>query len=101
MDLNADRLLAIGDALGNPHRLRIIAALSRGRVHVSELARQLEVSRPLLYLHLEKLEAAGLVSGSLELSPDGKAMKYYEIQEFEIRITPEAIASALKKRGGG
>ena len=99
MKLDQERLLAIGDALGNPHRLRILAALGRGRNYVSELARQLEISRPLLYMHLEKLEAAGLVRGALELSQDGKAMKYYELEDFDLRITPEAIAHAIKKGG--
>ncbi len=99
MKLDSERLLAVADALGNPHRLRIVAALTRDRNYVSELARQLGLSRPLLYMHLEKLEAAGLVQGALELSPDGKAMKYYEIADFDIRLTPDTIAAALKRGG--
>jgi predicted transcriptional regulator len=99
MKLDSDRLLAVADALGNPHRLRIVAALTRGRNYVSELARQLELSRPLLYMHLEKLEAAGLVRGALELSQDGKAMKYYELSDFDIRLTPDTIAAAVKRGG--
>jgi predicted transcriptional regulator len=99
MKLDHDRLLAVADALGNPHRLRIVASLTRGRNYVSELARQLGLSRPLLYMHLEKLEAAGLVTGALELSQEGKAMKYYEIADFDIRLTPESIADAVKRGG--
>jgi len=38
-------------------------------------ARRLGTSRPLLYMHLDRLEKAGLVTGQLELSDDGKAMK--------------------------
>ena len=101
MKLDPERLLAIGDALGNPHRLRILAALAGGREYVSELARRLGLSRPLLYMHLEKLEAAGLVRGALELSEDGKAMKYYEPTEFDVRLTPKTIADALKGPRGG
>lgn len=100
MKLDQDRLLALADALGNPHRLRIVASLSSGRNYVSELARQLGLSRPLLYMHLEKLETAGLVQGALELSEDGKAMKYYELIDFDLRITPESIAKAVKAHGG-
>lgn len=99
MKLDRDRLLAIGDALGNPHRLRILAGLAGERVHVSELARRLGLSRPLLYMHLEKLEAAGLVHGALELSEDGKAMKYYELTAFDLRLTPKTIADAVKREG--
>jgi DNA-binding transcriptional ArsR family regulator len=45
--------------LGNPHRLRVVAALADERNYVSRLARQLGISRALLQVHLRKLEAAG------------------------------------------
>jgi DNA-binding transcriptional ArsR family regulator len=98
-ELTGDELLATLTAMGNPHRLRIIAELSRGRVHVSELARRLGMSRPLLYMHLDKLEKAGLVIGQLELSEDGKAMKYYELEPFDLRLTAEEIVAALDADG--
>ena len=41
--------------------MRVIAELRSGRVHVSELARRLGMSRPLLYMHLGNLEKAGIV----------------------------------------
>ena len=54
-------------ALANPHRLRIVAALTAdGRNYVSQLAREVGISRPLLHLHLQKLEEAGLVTSKLE-----------------------------------
>jgi DNA-binding transcriptional ArsR family regulator len=95
LELTGDELLATLTAMANPHRLRIIAELRQGRVHVSELARRLEMSRPLLYMHLDKLEKAGLIAGHLELSDDGKAMKYYELTPFELQLTADAIAAAL------
>jgi DNA-binding transcriptional ArsR family regulator len=96
MEMNGDELLAALSALANPHRLRIIAALAGGRNYVSQIARDLEMSRPLLYLHLQKLEAAGLVEGSLELSMDGKAMKYFVAAPFHLLLTPAAIAAAVR-----
>lgn len=83
-------------AVAHPLRLRIIAELAGGRVHVSELARRLDMSRPLLYMHLDRLEKAGLVRGSLELSSDGKAMKYIELAPFEFRITADTVIAALQ-----
>jgi ArsR family transcriptional regulator len=83
-------------ALANPHRLRIVAALAEGRNYVSQLARELGMSRPLLHLHLQRLEAAGLVKGHLELSEDGKAMKYFEVTPFVLELTPRLIAEAAK-----
>lgn len=90
--ITGNDLLKVVGALANPHRLRIVAALAGRRNYVSQLARDLNISRPLLHLHLQKLEGAGLVRGTLELSEDGKAMKYFEATPFSIRITPELIA---------
>ncbi|MGD0505788.1 MAG: helix-turn-helix domain-containing protein [Steroidobacteraceae bacterium] len=94
---DGDRLLMILAALANPHRLRIIAALSTGgRDYVSRLARELGISRPLLHLHLQRLEEAGLVTSTLELSQDGKALNYFEVRSFDYDITPAAIAQVAQ-----
>ncbi len=97
IQLSGDQLLAVLAALDNPHRLRIVAALSSGgRNYVSQLARDLGISRPLLHLHLQKLEGAGLVSSQLELSQDGKALNYFEVNSFNLALTPELIAEAVQ-----
>jgi len=93
--LTSDELLATLTAIAHPLRLRIIAELAGGRVHVSELARRLDMSRPLLYMHLDRLEKAGLVTGQLELSDDGKAMKYFELVPFDVRVTADVVVQAL------
>jgi DNA-binding transcriptional ArsR family regulator len=94
--LTSEELLAMLTAVAHPLRLRIIAELAGGRVHVSELARRLDMSRPLLYMHLDRLEKAGMVTGNLELSQDGKAMKYYKLAPFEFRITADTVIAALR-----
>jgi predicted transcriptional regulator len=76
--------------------VRIVAKLAGGRDYVSHLARELGVSRPLLHLHLQRLEAAGLIAGSLELSEDGKAMKFYGIADFDRHLTAAALAEAAR-----
>jgi DNA-binding transcriptional ArsR family regulator len=92
-----DQLLATLAALANPHRLRVVAALAGGgRNYVSALAREIGISRPLLHLHLQKLEDAGLVTSKLELSQDGKALNYFEVTEFDFHLTPAAVADAAK-----
>ncbi|GAA4935053.1 ArsR family transcriptional regulator [Nonomuraea thailandensis] len=91
-----DDLVEMLAALANPLRLRIIARLAAGRDYVSHLAREIGVSRPLLHMHLRRLEAAGLIAGSLELSDDGKAMKYYEVTDFSLHLTAAALAEAAK-----
>ncbi|MFD0786153.1 ArsR/SmtB family transcription factor [Micromonospora azadirachtae] len=94
--LSGDDLVRVLGTLANPHRMRVIAALARERAYVSRLARDLGISRALLQVHLRKLTAAGLVSAQLELSEDGKAMKYYEVKPFVLRLTPDAIADAAR-----
>ena len=90
-------LLAVLTAVANPQRMRVVAELSDGRVHVSALARRLGISRPLLYMHLDRLEKAGLVTGHLELSTDGKAMKYFELAPFELTLTAGTITAAVRE----
>ncbi|MFI5497373.1 ArsR/SmtB family transcription factor [Actinoplanes sp. NPDC051859] len=94
-DLDGDRLVEVLAALASPHRLRVLAALTGGRVYVSQLARDLGISRALLQVHLKKLEKAGLVTAHLELSEDGKALKFYEATPFTLHLTPEMVARAV------
>ncbi|WP_245642424.1 ArsR/SmtB family transcription factor [Nonomuraea candida] len=94
--LTSEELLQLLAAVGHPLRLRILAELAGGRVHVSELARRVGVSRPLLYMHLERMEKAGLVRGRLELAADGKAMKYIELLPFELTLTIDTVLAALR-----
>ena len=38
----------------------------------------------------------GLVSGQLELSAEGRAMKFFEVIPFVLRLTPGAVAEAVQ-----
>lgn len=91
-----DELVAMLAALANPTRLRVVAVLAGGRDYVSHLARVIGISRPLLHMHLQRLEDAGLIVGSLELSLDGKAMKYFEVADFDIHLTAPTLAAAAR-----
>lgn len=69
-----DPALVLGlAALADPTRLRILAALRAGHescreiegyvgIHVSDLARQLEMTQPAVSQHLARLRQAGLVA---------------------------------------
>lgn len=85
--------------LAHPQRIRIVGALADGRQYVSELARRLGMNRPLLHMHLRRLERAGLVESSLELSPAGKAMRFYSVVPFDIHLTPDSVAAAALETG--
>jgi predicted transcriptional regulator len=92
--LTGDELVLVLATLANPHRLRVVAALARQRTYVSALARELGISRALLQMHLKKLELAGLVTATLEFSEDGKSMKFYEVNQFAVTLTPAAVEQA-------
>ncbi|MFI6130861.1 ArsR/SmtB family transcription factor [Micromonospora sp. NPDC051141] len=94
--VNGDELVETLATLANPHRMRVIGVLAKRRNYVSQLARELGISRALLQVHLRKLEAAGLVDSQLEFSEDGKAMKFYEVRDFALNLTPETIADAVR-----
>ena len=94
--VTGDVLVEMLAALANPIRLRIVAKLAGGRDYVSRLARDIGVSRPLLHMHLQRLEAAGLIVGTLELSDDGKALKYYEVTDFDLHLTAAVLVEAAR-----
>jgi predicted transcriptional regulator len=95
-DMSGDDLVRVLATLANPHRLRVVAALAAERNYVSQLARELDISRALLQVHLRKLEAAGLVSADIEVSEDGKAMKFYDVTPFTVWLTPQTIMTAAR-----
>jgi DNA-binding transcriptional ArsR family regulator len=95
-----DDLVEMLAALANPIRLRIVATLAGGRDYVSHLAREIGISRPLLHMHLQRLEAAGLIVGHLELSEDGKAMKFYEVADFDLHLTASTLVEAVRTLTG-
>jgi len=84
------------DALSHPMRIKVVGVLSEKRRYVSELAKIMNMSRPLLYMHLKKLEEAAIVTWSYEISETGKSMKYYEIKDFDIHLTPELLTELSK-----
>lgn len=92
---NGDELLLFLEALSNPHRMRIIGILSTGKQYVSQLARELSISRPLLYLHLQKLEEAKIVTSDMELLESGKAAKYYTLNSFNVLLSEQLISDLI------
>ncbi|MEO6941685.1 MAG: winged helix-turn-helix domain-containing protein [Terrimesophilobacter sp.] len=92
--MNADELSRRLAAIASPQRMRIIAALVAEPLHVSALARRVEMSRALLYMHLAKLEETGFVRGHLELGDDGKALKFFEVLPFNLTIDKDTLVTA-------
>jgi ArsR family transcriptional regulator len=86
------------NALGNEHSLTILAILAKNECYVSELAKEVGISRPLLYLHLKKLENTGLVESEIrhfEEPPYTK--KFYKAKNFELVLSLSKIKEIAKK----
>lgn len=93
--MDADQLSARLTAIASTQRMRILAAVAADPTHVSELARRLGMSRALLYMHLQRLEEAGYLTGHFELSDDGKALKVFEVVPFALEIDVATIVAAV------
>ena len=91
-----NQLALVITALDHPTRRRIVAMLLAEGRHVSQLARDLGISRPVLHVHLARLQEAGLVTSSLRFSVDGKSLRHFELHRFDIRLTPEKIAESVE-----
>jgi DNA-binding transcriptional ArsR family regulator len=73
--LDADRVTGLAQVfvvLGDPTRLRLLAAVSRGERRVLELVSQLGLTQPTVSHHLGILRRAGLVVAR----PEGKNVFY-------------------------
>src|ERR1700722_16185400 len=81
---------------GQPASAAVVASLANERNYVSQLARELGISRALLQVHLRKLQAAGLMAADIEVSQDGTAMKFYEVTPFALQLTPHTIMAAVQ-----
>ncbi|HXR44871.1 MAG TPA: winged helix-turn-helix domain-containing protein [Pseudolysinimonas sp.] len=95
MEQTVEQLSTRLTAIASTQRMRILAAVAAETTHVSELARRLQMSRALLYMHLQRLEEAGFVTGRFELSDDGKALKFFEPVPFDLRIDLGTITAAV------
>ncbi len=85
-------ITTIADALSSPIRVKILKMLCEKEWYVYELAKTLNISRQLLYLHLKKLEKAGLIESELRLEPnDPRAKKYYKAKPFRLIVDNEVI----------
>jgi ArsR family transcriptional regulator len=87
-----EELAAKLSALGHPVRLRIIKDLADGEKYLSEIAKNVGISRALAKVHLKKLREAGLVETRVvTLEDEAKALRYYKLLHFEIHLSPSEL----------
>lgn len=85
-------LAAILSALGHSVRLTIIKDLADGEKYLSEIAKDVGISRALAKVHLKKLREAGLVETRVvTIEDEAKALRYYKLRPFEIHLSPKEL----------
>lgn len=86
-------------ALAHPLRLKIINLLAREGEHMylSEIAKDLGISRALAKVHLKKLQSADMVKSRVILvEGEARALRYYELQDFDIHISPKLLKEEVE-----
>jgi ArsR family transcriptional regulator, arsenate/arsenite/antimonite-responsive transcriptional repressor len=89
-----DEIIAIGQAIVDPTRVRIIAALRRGELCVCELVDALEINQSTLSGHLQVLRQTGLTTTRKE----GRWI-YYSLTDRKTALI-EALFSNIQPDGG-
>ena len=60
--------------------------------YLSEIANKVGISRALAKVHLKKLREAGLVKTTVvTLEDEARALRYYELCDFEIHLSSEKL----------
>ncbi|MCK4937468.1 MAG: winged helix-turn-helix transcriptional regulator [Methanosarcinales archaeon] len=86
------KIVDIGEAIRHPLRIKIIYLLSQREWYIYELAKELSVSRQVLYLHLKRLEKSGFVEGDLRLEDDDmRAKNFYKLKNFKVELGLEDL----------
>ncbi len=87
-------------ALGHVSRLQILTVLTDGENYLSNIAKEVGISRALAKVHLKKLRDAGLVeTRTVLLEDEARALRYYKLIDFHIEITPKELKRRRETHG--
>lgn len=87
-------------ALGHEYRLKILISLTDREKYLSEIAREVGISRALAKVHLNKLHKADLVeTRTVLLEDEARALRYYMLKDFHIELSPSELKRRKEKNG--
>lgn len=86
----ADPVPKLLELLDNEHTQEILEVLCQGPQRGRDLIDTCEASRATIYRHLDRLEAAGVVTTKLHIDPDGHHCETYQLQLEQLRVTVES-----------
>ncbi|HML25689.1 MAG: Bacterial regulatory protein, arsR family [Methanomethylovorans sp. PtaU1.Bin093] len=92
MTRSLEQIVHIGEALAHPVRIQLLYMLSEKERYIYELAKDLNLSRQVVDLHLKRLEKAGFVESDLRLEEnDLRAKKFFRLKEFDVKLCTEDL----------
>jgi len=78
--------------------LKHLYLLAEKERYVYELAKDLNLSRQVVNLHLKRLEKAGFVESDLRLEEDDmRAKKFFKLKEFEVSLSIDDLKRIFEK----
>lgn len=92
MTQSLEQIVHIGEALAHPVRIQLLYMLSEKERYIYELAKDLNLSRQVVDLHLKRLEKAGFVESDLRLEEnDMRAKKFFRLKDFDVKLCTEDL----------
>lgn len=80
MTRSLEQIVHIGEALAHPVRIQLLYLLSEKERYIYELAKDLNLSRQVVDLHLKRLEKAGFVESDLRLEENDLRAKILQAE---------------------
>ncbi|TGC09484.1 ArsR/SmtB family transcription factor [Methanolobus halotolerans] len=97
MTRTLQEITTIGEAISHPVRLKLLYLLSERERYIYELAKDLNLSRQVIQLHLKRLEKAGFVESDLRLEDDDmRAKKFFRLKQFDVALEVEDLCRIFK-----
>ncbi|MDW7733492.1 MAG: winged helix-turn-helix domain-containing protein [Methanolobus sp.] len=98
MTMTLQEITTIGEAISHPVRLKLLYLLSERERYVYDLAKDLNLSRQVVQLHLKRLEKAGFIESDLRLEDDdNRAKKFFKLKEFDVDIGIEDLCKIFEQ----
>jgi len=96
--MKQEELDSVLQVIENPVRRRIIKRISQGPSYALQLSKELGLGQPLVAKHLSIMEKAGLLTSTVESSPNGPERKRYSLAK-SVTITMDLAPNLFMERG--
>jgi len=96
--MKQEELDSVLQVIENPVRRRIIKRISQGPSYALQLSKELGLGQPLVAKHLSIMEEAGLLTSTVESSPNGPQRKRYSLAK-SVTITMDLAPNLFMERG--